>query len=320
VLDKRRREIPAAPSHGEEAMPEILDIAHLRTFAAIADRGGFGRAAAHLHLSQPTVSQHVRALERTVNDKLVRKVGREARLTRSGEQLLDQARRILAVHDEALLSFAAPQQQGLVIGCTPTAAETGLPQLLETLREAFPTRAVRFLIDSSAALTAAVGRGAADLAIVLGSVPADGEPGRTLGSLPLDWYGAARGTDEGVADTASVSLIALPAPCGIRRRAVEVLADAGRGVDIVAEVSSLDGALAAARAGLGVAALPLGRRFGQPSPELRGLARRADLPALGNVDVTLLHARDTDAETEDTALEALEQLFADGVADTRIPA
>ena len=45
-------------------MSEILDIVPLRTFVAISDRGGFGRVASALHLSQPSVSQHVRLLER----------------------------------------------------------------------------------------------------------------------------------------------------------------------------------------------------------------------------------------------------------------
>jgi DNA-binding transcriptional LysR family regulator len=287
-------------------MPDILDITHLRSFAAIADRGGFGRAAAALHLSQPTVS------------KLVRKVGREARLTRTGEQLLDQARRILAVHDEALLSFTTAQQQSLVIGCTSTTAEAGLPRLLQTLRAAFPARAVRFLIDSSSALTTAVNRGAADLAIVLGGGSTeDVEPGHALGSLPLAWYGAEADDDS---RTDAVRLVALAAPCGIRERALEALSGSGLPVEVVAEVSGLDGAVAAARAGLGVAALPRLRRFGQHTQEIQGLRRRTDLPDLGSVDVTLLHARDTAEETEHTALEALEPLFVDSGADIRIPA
>ena len=69
-------------------MPETLDIVHLRTLVAIADCGGFGRAAVALHISQPTVSQHVRTLERRLERTFIEKVGRKARFTPAGERLL----------------------------------------------------------------------------------------------------------------------------------------------------------------------------------------------------------------------------------------
>src|SRR6187431_1873483 len=79
-----------------------LDIGHLRTFVAIAEHGGFGRAAVALHVAQSTVSEHVRGLERCVAAPLVARHGRGARLTRAGEDMLVQARRLLAVHDDAV--------------------------------------------------------------------------------------------------------------------------------------------------------------------------------------------------------------------------
>ena len=83
-------------------MDETLDIALLRTLIAIDEHGGFGRAAEALHRSQPTVSQHVRVLERRLGHPLVEKDGRGARFTALGERLLIEARRIVAVHDDAL--------------------------------------------------------------------------------------------------------------------------------------------------------------------------------------------------------------------------
>ncbi|UYO97454.1 LysR family transcriptional regulator [Microbacterium sp. M28] len=83
-------------------MDVTLDITLLRTFVAIREHGGFGRAAAALQCSQPTVSQHVRVLERRLGLSLVEKVGRVARFTPDGERLLIEARRIISVHDEAL--------------------------------------------------------------------------------------------------------------------------------------------------------------------------------------------------------------------------
>ena len=52
-------------------MTRVLDIAPLRSFVAVADVGGFQRAADMLHLSQGAVSQHVRRLESAIGRPLV---------------------------------------------------------------------------------------------------------------------------------------------------------------------------------------------------------------------------------------------------------
>jgi len=88
-------------------MAAPLDLAHLRSLVTIADVGGFSRAARTLHLSQPTVSQHVRLLEKRVGAPVVERAGRATRFTPVGERLLVEARRILAVHDDALVRLGA---------------------------------------------------------------------------------------------------------------------------------------------------------------------------------------------------------------------
>lgn len=93
-------------------MDVTLDITLLRTFVAIREHGGFGRAAAALRCSQPTVSQHVRVLERRLGMSLVEKVGRIARFTPDGERLLIEARRIISVHDEALRQLTGEPTAG----------------------------------------------------------------------------------------------------------------------------------------------------------------------------------------------------------------
>src|SRR3954454_6051501 len=87
-------------------MSRILGIGPLRSFVAVADCGGFQRAATSLHLTQGAVSQHVRRLESALGRPLVERDGRGSRFTTDGETLLAQARRILAAHDETLRAFA----------------------------------------------------------------------------------------------------------------------------------------------------------------------------------------------------------------------
>jgi DNA-binding transcriptional LysR family regulator len=68
----------------------------LRAFYAVCMEGGFGRAAAHLNLTQPAVSYQVRALERDVGAPLFERGGRKAVLTPAGRRLRDFCRRYFA--------------------------------------------------------------------------------------------------------------------------------------------------------------------------------------------------------------------------------
>ena len=68
-------------------MPAVLDVVALRSLVAVADCGGFHRAAQALLVSQSAVSQHVRRLERTLGRPLVERDGRHSRFTPEGEEL-----------------------------------------------------------------------------------------------------------------------------------------------------------------------------------------------------------------------------------------
>jgi DNA-binding transcriptional LysR family regulator len=288
------------------SMAEILDIVPLRTFVAISDCGGFGRAASALHLSQPTVSQHVRLLEKRLDQVLVEKSGRQARFTAAGERLLVEARKILIVHDEALERLDVSPNAPIVVGSTETAADQLLPGLLRMMSDAYPERPVQFHIDRSTQMTEAVRKGTIDLAIILG-IGTD-VPGIEVGTLPLQWY-TSPGWEPPTGDE-PWHLVAYVEPCGMRQKGLENLGADGRRVQVTAESTSLEGVLAAARAGLGLAVLPTTGRI----PD--GLVIRLDLPDLGDISVRLFARRGLDTGIETTALAALENFFsADRFAD-----
>jgi DNA-binding transcriptional LysR family regulator len=260
-------------------MAGVLDIVALRSLASIADAGGFRRAADCLHLSQSAVSQHVRRLEQVCGQSLVHRAGNGARFTPEGELLLANARKILAVHDDALerLRAAHAPDEALVIGATEHAADVLLPSITARLRTAFPDRSVRFRIDRGQQLHDRLDEGALDASLFMGDVR--GRDVNPAGALPLAWYAAPgwrlpRGND--------IPLVVIDEPCTIRRRALRALGDSGLAPSVVCEAGHLAGVLHAARAGLGVALLAhLGT-----APE--GLELRHDLPA---VDPEPLHVR-----------------------------
>jgi DNA-binding transcriptional LysR family regulator len=280
-------------------MADPLDLVHLRTLVAVADSGGFHRAAAALQLSQSTVSQHVRLLERTFKEPLVQKAGRGTRFTPVGEALLVEARRILAVHDQALRRLEVRTGPIILLGCTEHAADSMLPELLRAMRMAFPGQLVRFRIDRSTQLEDAVSRGVLDLAIVL----AASEPrGIEIGSLALSWY-AGPGFSAPEAGQAW-PMVAFEEPCGLRQRALVALHGEGLASTITAESTSLEGVVAAARAGLGVALLPGGGRL----PE--GLRTVPELPDLGSVGLRVVARRGVGPDLERTACEAGREFLA----------
>ena len=73
-----------------------MKLSHLRTFVAIADNGGFARAATQLNMTQSAASRQISALESELGVSLFDRDGRQVRLTSEGEDLLRRSRRLLA--------------------------------------------------------------------------------------------------------------------------------------------------------------------------------------------------------------------------------
>jgi DNA-binding transcriptional LysR family regulator len=230
-------------------MNRTLDIAPLRSFVAVADAGGFQRAADVLHLSQGAVSQHIRRLELAIGRPLVERRGRGWRFTGDGEQLLTQARRLLALHDEMLASFYDDATKTVIIGSTEHAAAQLLPYLVGALDQSLPGYRVKFRIDRGTKLRESFAAGGIDIALLLG--PADDPRATTVGDLELTWYSSPSWTSPGGGDP--VSVIAFNNPCVLRSRALETLARHSIPVVMGAEAQQLAGVQAAVIAGLGVA-------------------------------------------------------------------
>ncbi|WP_445162531.1 LysR family transcriptional regulator [Mycobacterium sp. Dal123C01] len=232
-------------------MAQVLDIAPLRSLVAVADCGGFHRAAAALHLSQSAVSQHLRKVESVVGEPVVQRSGRGVLLTETGQKVLRHARTILAAHDAALDDLGATEHKVLTVGVTEHGADVMLPALTSVLRERLPDRRPRFRLDRNVSLADAIDRGLVDLAIMLDGSGLD--RANASGVVQLQWVSARTFT---VRRGDPLPLVIYAEPCTLREPAFALLEKQGIDYEIVAECGDLAGLYAAVRSGLGLALLP----------------------------------------------------------------
>jgi DNA-binding transcriptional LysR family regulator len=166
----------------------------LRTFVAVTERHSFALAAEHVHRTQSAVTQQMARLEDQLGVPLFQKVGRSKRLTDHGVRLLDYARRLLALNDEALESLAAPELAGpLRLGGAHDLAESLLPPLLARFSQLYPNVQVEVHAGRTAHLLQAMKRGDVEICLIgrpEGS-PEFAHPSVRLRTSPMVWMAAA---------------------------------------------------------------------------------------------------------------------------------
>jgi DNA-binding transcriptional LysR family regulator len=281
-------------------MAQVLDIAPLRSVVAVADCGGFHRAATVLHLTQSAVSQHVRRVEAVVGGPVVEKSGRGVAFTELGYRVLAHARSILAVHDTALDDLGAVQERVLLVGATEHGADVMLAGLTNALGERLPDWRLRFRLDRNVMLADAVEHGTVDVAVMLDGSGLD--PANASGVVGLKWVSA-----RSFAAPASEPLpvVMFSEPCTLREPAYAALDRIGVPYRIVAESSDLSGLYSAVRSGLGVALLPIIGRL----PD--GLCLAEGLPPSSRASVFVRGRAGVDADT----LNAVDQAVRDVLAE-----
>lgn len=233
-------------------MSQVLDIAPLRSVAAVADCGGFHRAAAVLHITQSAVSQHVRRVEAVVGGPVVERSGRGVAFTELGHRVLTHARSILAAHDAALADLGAAEERVLLIGATEHGADVMLPGLTAALGQRLPDWRLRFRLDRNVMLADAIEQGVVDLAVMLDGSGLD--PANASGMVALKWIS---GRNFSVPASEPLPVVMFSEPCTLREPTFAALDRLTVPYRIAAESSDLSGLFAAVRSGLGVALLPM---------------------------------------------------------------
>jgi DNA-binding transcriptional LysR family regulator len=108
-------------------------------FVAVAEELHFGRAAARLHIAQPSLSQQIRRLEQQLGVALLDRTSRSVELTAAGSTLLAEGRRLLAEAQRALRATRAAGAARLTVGFYGSAGATLLPDVLRVFGERHPS-------------------------------------------------------------------------------------------------------------------------------------------------------------------------------------
>ncbi len=164
-----------------------MELHQIRTFVTVAEQGNLTKAAHLLHVTQPAVSGHLKALEETLNLRLFERAATGVRLTKAGEALLPRARAMLSAATE--LKNAARDLQGLLTGkatlgtiLDPHVIRLG--EFVNTLHQRHPSLDLELRQGISPWVMEGVSSGALDAAFFMGDKVHVAVKAHELASLP----------------------------------------------------------------------------------------------------------------------------------------
>jgi DNA-binding transcriptional LysR family regulator len=264
----------------------------LRVFVAVADCGGFSRAAERLNSTQSTISHQIKRLEVQAARTFLNRTTRSISLTEDGEILINYARKMLRLIDDAKDHFGAPRLNGVVrLGASDDFATYCLPEILARFRRIHPDVYLNVEVGLSGTLRERLDAG--DFDLVLSKRYVGDNSGEFVSREQLAWVGAPDYEYDG---SKPLALAVYPKPCLYRSTALDVLDRAERPWNVVYTCPSLSGIRAAALAG--IAMTPLAKNF--VTPDLKCFPSDNVLPQLPEIEFALFRSKasETDAAKE----------------------
>jgi LysR family transcriptional regulator, hydrogen peroxide-inducible genes activator len=149
--------------------PMAVSLRQLQYIVAVADLGGFRRAADACHVSQPSLSAQIAQAEAALGVRLFERNRRRVRVSAAGVPLIAQARTVLvAAGDlrELGRQLADPFTGTLRIGVIPTISPYLLPEIAPALARIYPRLTIIWSEDRTAGLVRQVNEGAIDVVIL----------------------------------------------------------------------------------------------------------------------------------------------------------
>lgn len=160
-----------------------IDFDGIQAFVAIAELGGFSKAAEHLHVTQTALTRRVQKLESYLGLRLLDRTTRYVEVTAVGREFLPQAKAIVSEMTLAvgrLKDMSKNARGSFTLACVPTMASHVLPTVIRRYATAHPGNRIRLIDTSAFEVRDAVLHGQAELGI---GVPTDRHP--DLAETPL---------------------------------------------------------------------------------------------------------------------------------------
>ncbi|MGY2461266.1 LysR substrate-binding domain-containing protein [Vreelandella sulfidaeris] len=259
-----------------------LDLTLLRTLVAIADTGSVTAAAKRLAYTQSTVSMQLQRLEAQLSLTLHEREGRRIRFNSEGERLLNHARRLLALNDEAWSDMQARQVTGDLTLGIPEDYASLLPSVFAYFHQLYPAVGLKVICGTSAHLVEQVKAKEIDLALVTRQRNSPG--GDVIRREPLVW---AVGMNQQplLSDPLPLALYS-PGADVFREVAEQALQSAGRSWRVAYTSQSMAGLAPIVTAGLAIVVVTRSML----TPALRPLDDSSGLPALPMIELALHRA------------------------------
>lgn len=146
-----------------------MDLWQLNIFCKVYELKGFSKAGKAVHLSQPTISSHIKDLENHFECKLIDRLGKETLPTKAGELLYTYARRLIALRDEteaAMAEFHGKIKGRLVIGGSTIPGSYILPRIIGAFSAKHPQVTIALIIGDTQKIVEDTLSGSLELGIV----------------------------------------------------------------------------------------------------------------------------------------------------------
>ena len=146
-----------------------MDLWQLNIYCKVVELKGFSKAGNAIHLSQPTISSHIKDLENHFECQLLDRLGKNAVPTKAGELLYHYARKLIALRDEteaAMAEFHGRIKGRLVIGGSTIPGGYILPKCIGAFTTVYPEVTISLIIGDTDQIIQEVLSGSLEFGIV----------------------------------------------------------------------------------------------------------------------------------------------------------
>lgn len=279
-----------------------MNLEQLTSFVEVANTGHFTKAAATLHLAQPSLSRQISTLEKELGSELFHRAHGHISLTAAGETLLPSARRMLADAEAVrrdMDELAGLRKGRIRLGATPTLCVSLVAEAISVFHHEHPRIELELMEKGSRELIEALGAGELDLALITRTLGPDAQMprlelrevlGEDLVVISAAGSPLLPGARVTLAEVAALPQVLFHHGYDLREATSAAFESAGLRPNVVVEGGEMDAVLRFVERGLGVAIVPAMVLVDRPrltstqlvEPSLSrtvSLAKRADVRA-----------------------------------------